>query len=198
MHRTALSSLILAAMFLLAPSTAPAMSMRYAIDLDVIDSISPALEPGYYRRIGGFRIDDSLLSPVATFIPWAELSDFTLTLPNHTLGTASADSGSCLTAAQVPFCGIWFLGDRLQGIVGQFSMAADPLNLFRFDNTSPSLFDPGALYQGMSLEDLSLGYTVASGQVSIRPVPEPASIALFLLGALLISVAVRRRLPHAP
>lgn len=198
MHRTALSSLILAAMFLLAPSTAPAMSMRYAIDLDVVDSISPALEPGYYRRIGGFRIEESLLSPVATFIPWAELSDFTLTLPSHTLGSTNVDSGSCLTAAQVPFCGIWFLGDRLQGIVGQFSMPADPFFYFRLDNTSPTLFDPGALYQSMTLEDLSLGYAVASGQVSIRPVPEPSAIALFLLGALLIAVAVRGRLPHAP
>jgi hypothetical protein len=198
--RSALAALVLLA----APTLAKAYPLDYAIDLSFLDSgydESPYAYSGTYLGAGRFSVDATLLRGGGnTLVSFAQVSDFSFSLPGVTIGKEDLGKGTCVTAALLPFCGLFFSGTTPLGFVGQYSIAGGGYSL-RLDNTSGGLFDPSPGFNTVSFDDLDprFNVSVAVADVSLRPVPEPSSIAVLGIGALVLGFAwrrsVRRRVP---
>ncbi len=196
--RVLLASLLAIALQAMVSSPGHAAPVPFAIDL------SFPFEPGgtdgalrgTFLGAGTFHIESSLLTARGNaLVAFGQISAFDLRLPDFTADAQHLGAGSCLSAAQLPVCGLLFTDGQVRGLVGQFSLStSDPRFVFRFANTSPSLFDTTAIFQGVLIDDLNLPATVASGFVAIRPIPEPASSLLFGIGSLAAGVAARRRM----
>lgn len=191
------SSLVLAA--LLVSSRAEAASVSFVIDLDFPFAPTPGSAlgiQGTFVEAARFDVDSALLpSGTISFVPYARLDAFSVSLPVLSVGQGEKNGGTCLSMNRPP-CGILFLGGEPVSLVGQFSIpgAGGQFN-FRFDNTGPGFLSPDAIFQSVSIEDLSAPFrqTVASGFATIRPVPEPVSMLLFLAGGAAVGRALRRR-----
>ena len=195
--RALLASLLAVAAQTLVASSVHAFPIPFSIDLTFPFEAGPeagALE-GSFGNAGSFRVESSLLPARGNaLISFGQISEFNLRLPDFVIGPDLLGQGNCLSAAELPVCGFLFTDGRLQGLVGQFSVpTSNPSYAFRLDNTSLSLFDPAAMFQGVSIENLRLGVTVASGFARVRPVPEPLSALLFAAGAGLVALAGRSR-----
>ena len=198
--RMLLASLLALAVQTLVSSPARAFPIPFTIDVsfpfepsDVQGAIG-----GSFQNAGSFRVESSLLPTRGNaLISFGQISDFSLRLPDFAVDAQHLSDGTCLSAAQLPVCGFLFSDGRIQGLVGQYAApTSDPLFSFRLDNTSPNLFDPAPIFQAVSIESLAAGGTVASGFVSVRPVPEPVSSLLFGAGAGLVAMALRRSAPR--
>jgi hypothetical protein len=195
--RALLASLLALALQTAVSSSVHAFPIPFAIDLTFPFEAGPqegALE-GSFRDAGSFQVESSLLPARGNaLISFGQISDFSLRLPDFVIGPDLLSQGSCLTAAQLPVCGFLFSDGRLQGLVGQFSMpTSNPSYAFRLDNSSGNFFNPGAIFQSASIDNLDLGVTVASGFVTVRPIPEPLSTLLFAAGAGIVGLAGRQR-----
>ena len=194
--RALLASLLAAAVQTVVSSPVHALPISFAIDLSFPSEPGTdrgALD-GSFRNAGSFRVESSLLPAQGNaLISFGQISEFNLRLPDFAIGPQHLDAGSCLSAAQLPVCGFLFTDGQLRGLVGQYSMPTSaPLFAFRLDNTSLTLFDPSPIFQSVSIENLGLERTVASGFVTVRPMPEPVSSILFGAGALASALALRR------
>jgi hypothetical protein len=192
-----LASLLALAVQAVVSSSAHAFPISFAIDLSFPFEPAPvegALS-GTFRDAGVFRVESSLLPARGpAVLSLGQISDFNLTLPDFAVTRQDVDQGTCLSADRLPVCGFLFSNGQLLGLVGQYAMPTSDVRFaFRLDNTSPTVFDPGAIFQSVSIDNLDLGFTVASGFVSFRPIPEPASVLLFLAGSGAVGVALRRR-----
>jgi hypothetical protein len=196
--RVLLASLLAVALQTAVSSPAQAFPVSFAIDLSF--PFEPIGEEGAlggtFRDAGSFRVESSLLpSRGSALISFAQISEFSLRLPDFTIDAQHLDAGSCLSADRLPVCGFLFTDGQVRGLVGQYAMpTSDARFAFRLDNTSPSLFDTGAIFQGVSIDNLDVGFTVASGFVAVRPIPEPASMLLFGAGSMVAGLAARRRM----
>ena len=176
---------------------AEASSLSFAIDIGIVESIDETIETGVYRGAGRLAFDESLVAESSfAVVSWSQISAFSLDLSPFALDLESLRSGSCITAQRLPLCGLLFVNGELQGIVGQYSIPS-PIYALRLDNTSPSLFDAGLDFQSTSIESLDLGFVVAGGFVSARPIPEPSSVAAFAIGAAIVGFSLRRRVRRA-
>jgi hypothetical protein len=194
--RVLLASLLTVALQTLVSSSGYAAPVAFTIDL------SFPFEPGgdagalsgSFPHAGSFRVESSILpGPAGAFISFGQITDFSLQLPDFAVDSQHLAAGTCVSAPAQPLCGFIFVENRVLGLVGQFSIpTSDPRFAFRFDNTSASFFAPAAIFQGISITNLQPGFTVASGFVTVRPVPEPASGLLLGAGALVAGLAARR------
>ena len=182
------------------PDASEAASTSYVIDFSFPfepRSGSSLGVQGEFLEAARFQIDSDLLpADTITFVPYARLDGFSLSVSSLSLGQQAKDGGNCLTGARLP-CGLLFIGMEPLSLVGQFSIP-DPSGRFnfRFDNTGPGLVSSDPLFQGVSIEDLAsdVRTTVASGFATIRrPVPEPCSMLLLATGGAAVGQALRRR-----
>jgi len=187
------------------PASASALS--FALDLEIAESISDTAPAGVYRRAGEFRVNSSLLESepgvprTLSLISWNQVRSFSLDLPGIGLNDSHLTAGTCLAAGVLPSCGLLFTGSTYLGLVGQYSIPnalASPGYNLRLDNTSSSLLSPDAIFQSVSIEDLDLGFTVAGGSLSVRPIPEPSSVLALLFGAAVIGIACRKSSTQRP
>lgn len=185
--RTLLASLLAMVLQAVSSGSVHASPVRFAIDLSFpfAPSGQQGSLAGSFLDAGSFRVESSLLPTRGNaLISFAQISDFDLRLPEFAVDPGLLGQGTCLSAAQLPVCGFLFSDGQLRGLVGQFSTpTSNPLYAFRLNNTSPNLFDAAPIFQGISIENRRLGSTVASGFVTVRPVPEPLSAILFAAGA---------------
>lgn len=200
--RAFLASLLVAAVQTVVSSPVHASPITFAIDLSFPFEPFPAEGglTGTFLNAGTFRVESSLLpAQGSALISFAQVSDFSLQLPDFTIGSGDLGAGTCGSAARLPVCGFLFTDGRLRGLVGQYSMpTSDARFAFHLDNTSVTLFDTSSIFQSVSIDNLQAGITVASGFAAVRqPMPEPVSSLLFGAGAVMAALAARRR-AHLP
>lgn len=183
-----------------AATPARAASLEYVIEIGIVESVSPDLAAGYYGRAGRFSFNEELVPETGNaIISWSQMSDFSIDLSPLALSLDHLRAGRCITSDQLPVCGLLFRDGEYAGIVGQYSIADSFRFALRLDNTSPSLFDTGQVFQSASIEDLDLGEVVAGGfvTVSARPMPEPGSVVFFSIGVALVALSLRRSKPQS-
>jgi hypothetical protein len=189
------------------PAAGSTISYRMSADLPFV---SPGAESFAGAHAGSFSFDERLLpSDGNALVSWAQMETLSFDVGGITLDRSDVAGGQCGGGA-LPVCGVWFRDGELQGFVNQFVFPETSAGYrLRLQNTSGELegwSDPRAGFQSIAIEDLGLGFAVASGFVEFSrvevnlsslgvpespPVPEPGGLLLFA-AALIAAAKVTR------